>query len=413
MFDATALECATIALEGISAGSFLALAAIFFGYPLAIHALSVLRPRPYPVRTLAQEAPRPRVAILMAAHNEAARLPPKLKSLQALDYPRDKIRIYIADDASTDDTSKVLAALQKTEDRLVVVRSPQNVGKPTNLNRLVKTAEDDFQPEVLVFNDARQPLAPSSLEALLAPLQDPTIGGATGDLILPPRPDGSIQGMGAYWKYETWIRTREALSGSVVGATGALYAVRRRSFVPFEPELVLDDMLLPLRVVLGGERFVFARGAQAYDVYSRDLRHESQRKARTLGGIYQAMSLERRLLRPGSGVFLRFFFHKFGRLLFPWLMVSMFLASALAAALLVMQGSWWRAIAQGSMLLGHVVFYGGVLTASVLTRVRGSAGPLNLFRTLFALQSASWRGWRAWRRGEVTAAWKRREEGRP
>jgi cellulose synthase/poly-beta-1,6-N-acetylglucosamine synthase-like glycosyltransferase len=346
----------------------------------------------------------------MAAHNESQRLPEKLQSLRALDYPADRLRFYVADDASTDDTWEVLGRLQAQEPRLVTLRAARNMGKPGNLNRLVERADQD-SPDVLVFNDARQPLDAQALRALVAPLLDPEVGGATGDLVLPPQPDGSIKGMGVYWRYETWLRRNEALAGSVVGATGALYAVRRSCFVPFEPELVLDDMLLPLRVVLQGKRFVFAHGALAYDVYSRDLRHEERRKARTLGGVYQAMALEPGLLRPGSGVLVPFLFHKVGRVALPFLLGALAVGNGAALAGLASTGRLLtpRGLVQLALATGQAGFYGGAALADWRQGRGQDPGALAAARTMRSLAASSWRGWRMWRRGEVTAAWKRRE----
>ena len=395
----------------ISGGALCALASIFIGYPMLVALRARIAPRPYPsgpeVWRGRPDEELPRVAILMSAHNEAARLPGKLATLQNLDYPSARVRLYVADDASTDDTHAVLIALAADEPRLSVERSAINVGKPTNLNRLVERVDADGPVDVLVFCDARQPLDPQALRALLAPLADPAVGGATGDLVLPPNPDGSLRGMGAYWRYETLIRTSEAATGSVVGATGALYAVRRALFVPFEAELVLDDMMLPLRVVLSGHRFVFAHGALAFDAFSADLDQEFKRKARTLGGIYQAMALEPRLLRPGAGVFVAFLFHKVGRLAFPWLMALM----ALGALGALLAGGAARPLG-GLLLAAQGALYLGAAAAAGLERLGVNAGPLRSLRTLGALMLASWAGWWRWRRGLMTAAWKPSESQR-
>jgi poly-beta-1,6-N-acetyl-D-glucosamine synthase len=374
------------------------LVATFIGYPIWLALLAAVRPRPYPSGPDAiGDDELPTVAIVLAGHNEAARLPGKLDSLRALDYPPDRLRFYVADDASNDDTPAVLADLERAEPRLSTHRSDVNVGKPANLNRLVEMAGD--WPDVLVFNDARQPLDPAALRCLVAPLLDPDVGGATGDLTMPPAADGSVPGMGAYWRYETFLRDREARTGSVVGATGALYCVRRRLFTPFEPNLVLDDMLGPLRVTLGGARFVFAHGARAFDVYSDDLGHEYRRKVRTLAGIYQAMAFEPRLTRPGSAVFARFFWHKRGRLLLPYLL-ALNAASALVATGLAAAESPLRAAVPAAIVLGHLGMWAGY----GLSR---ATGKLRLFQTVGTLVRAAFDARRQWSRGGVTAAWKK------
>lgn len=378
----------------------LLLVGTFVGYPAWLALLARVRPMPYPAGADAiPDEALPKVAIVLAGHNEAARLPDKLASLQGLRYPPERVRFYVADDASTDDTSEVLRKLAGAEPRLTTHRAAENVGKPSNLNRLVELAGD--WPDVLVFNDARQPLDPEALRCLVAPLADARIGGATGDLTLPPRDDGTVPGMGAYWKYETFLRDREARTGSVVGATGALYCVRRALFTPFEPELVLDDMLGPLRVTLGGHRFVFAHGAKAFDVYSSDLGHEYRRKVRTLAGIYQAMALEPRLTQPGSGVFGRFFWHKRGRLWLPFALAANAVAAFAVVALVLGLGEpVWRAAPAALVVTGHLGLLTGYLV-SVLT------GRLRFFQTLGTLVRAAFDARRQWARGRVTAAWKK------
>ncbi len=384
--------------EAVIGASATLLVGTFLGYPVWLAVLSAVRPRPYPSGPDAtREDDLPRVAIVLAGHNEARRLPAKLASLAALDYPPERLRFYVADDASTDDTTAVLEQLKQAHPRLRCHRSDTNVGKPANLNRLVELAGD--WPDVLVFNDARQPLDPQALRCLVAPLGDPSIGGATGDLTLPPNADGTVPGMGAYWRYETFLRDREARTGSVVGATGALYCVRRELFTPFEPNLVLDDMLGPLRVTLGGRRFVFAHGARAFDVYSDDLGHEYRRKVRTLAGIYQAMAFEPRLTRPGSGVFGRFFWHKRGRLLLPFLLGANGVASLLAVAL----AAWdepLRAVVPAAILAGHLGLWAGYAASR-------ATGKLRIFQTLGTLVRAAYDARREWKRGATTAAWKK------
>ncbi len=382
----------------------LALVSIFIGYPITVALLARVRPKPYPQgaeHTMGMvPGELPRVAVIMSAFNEAARLPDKIQTLQGLDYPSERLRFYVSDDASSDDTWPVLQRLARDEPRLKLRRNSHNTGKPTNLNRLVEMVDADGGTDLLVFCDARQPLAPRSIRALVAPLLDPRVGGATGDLVLPPEPDGSLRGMGLYWRYETLLRRSEAAVGSVVGATGALYVVRREAFVPFEAELVLDAMLLPLRVALDGRRFVFASGALAFDVYSDDLGHEFRRKARTLGGLYQAMAFEPRLLRPGTAVFWAFLFHKVGRLAFPWLM-GLMLAGSLGAVALT---PWWTLVwwAWVALVVAQLGFYVGALLPL--------PGPLGVLRTLGALMAASWLGWWRWKRGSMRAAWKAGED---
>ena len=179
------------------------------------------------------------------------------------------------DDGSSDDTGAVLAAAAEGEvwrGRLRVVTQQRRSGKPSALNAAVAQARG----EVLLMNDVRQRLDPGALRALVAALKDPAVGVVGGELRL----EGA-GGAGAYWLYEAWIRKQEGRYDSTLGVSGALYVMRRALWQDIPADTVLDDMLIPLRVRLGGKRILFEPDAQAFD-RTADTQREFGRKARTL-----------------------------------------------------------------------------------------------------------------------------------
>ena len=113
----------------------------------------------------------------------------------------------------------------------------------------------------------------------------------------------------------------------MIGATGAIYAMRRACWQPLPDGTILDDLLAPMRAVLAGWRVVFEPRALAFDVTAPDVATESRRKRRTLAGNYQVLVLEPRLLAPGlNRVWLQYMSHKLGRLAVPWALVVLLLA---------------------------------------------------------------------------------------
>lgn len=135
------------------------------------------------------------------------------------------------------------------------------------------------------------------------------------------------QGMGLYWKVEKQIRELESSSGSVVGATGALYAVRRALLVPVPAETVLDDVYLPMHVVRQGARVVFDPRAHAWDVADQGSEREFARKVRTLSGNYQLLQLAPWLLSGADPIRFEFISHKLLRLLAPFALATVLIAS--------------------------------------------------------------------------------------
>ena len=315
---------------------------VYAGYPLFLGMWAAARRRFARHRNAVgpdAAAPRndarlPGVSVLLAVRNEAARLPARLENLLALDYPPDRLEIVVMSNGSTDDTASLLS---RYADR-VVTRSLGVVGKAGALNAAVAASAND----ILIFADARQRFAPDAIRRLVEPFADPAVGGVTGELVLDSeRPPGTGsdaagstvgEGVGLYWRYEKWLRRHESEVHSVLGATGAIYALRKSLWRPLPLDTLLDDVLAPMRAVLEGRRIVFAPGARAFDQASPDAATERRRKQRTLAGNYQLLWLEPRLLVPGANpVWLQFVSHKVGRLLVPYALVALAVSNAAIA----------------------------------------------------------------------------------
>lgn len=294
---------------------------VFVGYPACMYLLA--RVRPVPVK---KQAIAPTVTVVMAVHDGASHIQAKLKNLQALDYPGEKIDIIVVCDGCRDDTSAL--ARQCGDPRVRVLDFPQRRGKAECLNEAAATASG----EVLLLTDVRQKLSPTALRELVANLADPTVGAVSGELQLENVRTGFAQGVDAYWRYEKLIRLAESHSGSTIGVSGALYAMRRELFAPLPPGTVLDDVLIPMRVAAAGRRVVFEPRALAWDQPSQHPAEERRRKIRTLAGNYQLIQLAPWLLAPSSNpLWFRFVSHKLLRLMAPWLLLLLaFSAAALA-----------------------------------------------------------------------------------
>lgn len=329
---------------------------VYAGYPLLLAAWAGLqRSRP---RTSCPVV-LPSVSIILAARDEGERLRARIDNLLALDYPAHLREIIIVSDGSRDNTADVLTGYG---DAVKAILLPEPGGKAAALNAGVARAERD----VLVFADARQRFAPDALRRLVEPLADPRIGGVSGELLLDAEPGAAppdagspvAEGMGLYWRYETWLRQRESDVGSMLGATGAIYALRHERWRPLPVETLLDDVLAPMRAVLDGYRVVLAPGARAYDRSSADAETEQRRKVRTLAGNYQLLRLEPRLLVPfANPVWLQFVSHKLGRLLVPYALAALLVSNIALAdaglfygATLALQVAFYVLAAHGAII---------------------------------------------------------------
>jgi biofilm PGA synthesis N-glycosyltransferase PgaC len=315
------------------------------------------------------------VSIVIAARNEGARLAARIDNLLSLDFPTARRQIIVVSDGSTDETLDVLSRYQRQVD---VISVPPG-GKALALNAGVAQARH----EIVVFADARQVFAPDALLELVAPFGDEQVGAVTGELRLDAespcrrsdrdrrnfdrrleeRAEASdrreeqrrrtlrstiADGLGIYWKYEKQMRKFESRIWSTLGATGAIYAIRRALYTPLPADTILDDVLTPMRVVLAGYRVVFNDKARAFDRAAVDGDAEARRKIRTLAGNYQILALEPTLLLPWRNpVWLQYVSHKLGRLAVPYALLAVFVTTT------VMAGHWFFI----TVLACQVLFY--------------------------------------------------------
>jgi hypothetical protein len=287
--------------------------ATYLGYPAALALWARVAPRP--VRRAALVPP---VSVVVAARDEAARIGARVANLLALDYPADRLAVIVVSDGSSDDTAARAAAAAAGDPRVRVITLPRPSGKAAALNAGVRAASG----EVIVFADARQRFAPDAVRRLVENFADPEVGAVSGRLLLEdPHGSGVGDGLGLYWRHELWLRARESDVGSMLGATGAIYAIRRRLYTPIPDDTILDDVRIPMQAVLAGTRAVLDTRAVALDVVAPSGGHELARKVRTLYGNYQLIASCPALLSPRRNpVFGRFLAHKLARLVVPaWL----------------------------------------------------------------------------------------------
>jgi poly-beta-1,6-N-acetyl-D-glucosamine synthase len=299
----------------------------YVGYLALLWVRSQFNPRP--VRRGAVE---PLVSVLMVVRNEEAVLKQKLRNLLELDYPADRLQVVVVSDGSTDGTEAILREHAK-DPRVLVMLNQLARGKALGLNDGMALV----QGEIVLFTDARQPVARDALRLLMQNFADTEVGAVSGELMLGDPASGETgRGMGLYWRIEKRLRELEADTGSVVGATGAIYAARR-DLVPEVPaDTILDDVFIPMNVARQGFRVVFDGRARAWDDPDLGADREFRRKVRTLTGNYQLLQLAPWLLRRQNPLRFEFISHKLMRLVVPFALVAMLIAAG------VLPGSFYR-----------------------------------------------------------------------
>jgi cellulose synthase/poly-beta-1,6-N-acetylglucosamine synthase-like glycosyltransferase len=355
----------------------------YAGYPVLVALWARIAPRAVSGR----DDFEPTVSACIAVHDGADYLRHKLQTLRALDYPREKLEILVYSDGSSDLTVEIGREFAKSDPGVRILSNPVRLGKPSALNRLRAEATG----EVLLMTDVRQRLAPGSLRALLRPLADPGVGCVSGSLVLQGQ-----TGPSAYWRYEKFIRAAESRLGSMVGVSGSLYLVRREDFEELPANVLLDDMIVPLRLARRHKSVVFSSQAEAFDEACDDDR-EFARKVRTLAGNYQLVALMPWLLVPGKNpVWFQLVSHKLLRLVCPWALLVLF---AVSLSLAQTGRSTPELVIWRGLAFGQASFY--VLAALGLRVGRTGA----LARTFVVLNVAALVGLWRFMRGSQAVTW--------
>jgi len=362
---------------------------VYLGYPALAWVRAALAPPPA-LRAVAPLA----VSVIVVAHDEAGRIAARIDNLLALDYPRDRLEILIASDGSTDETASLARAYAR--EGVAVHAFAVRRGKAAVLNDVVPRASG----AIVVLADARQRFEPDTIRALTRPFADPAVGAVSGELILTEAPDGPAvgRGVGVYWRYEKLIRKSESRVDSTVGATGAVYAIRRELFEPIPEDTLLDDVLIPLRIVRRGYRVLFEPAARAWDRVAASAEEELARKVRTLAGNFQLFVREPWLLDPHRNrIWVATVSHKGLRLLGPVLHAGAFAASAALAG-----APLYRAA-----LVVQALFYALALTGHAMRNSRRRSAILSVPYVVCLLNWATVVGFLRFATGRQSASWAR------
>jgi biofilm PGA synthesis N-glycosyltransferase PgaC len=342
----------------------------YLGYPLVVWGLARCRRR-----AVRKAAITPHVSVVIACHNEARHIEARLRNLLECDYPPHRLEIILISDGSTDLTAEV--ARRFARGRVRVFAYERQMGKATALNVGVEMAGG----EVIVFADARQHFEARAIRELVANFADLTVGAVSGELLL----DGGAavgESVSLYWRYEKWIRKNEGRFDSVIGATGAIYAIRKSLWQPLPPMTILDDVYTPMQIAISGHRVVFEDRARAYDQAASSARREFARKVRTLTGNYQLCQLMPRLLVPTSALLLQFYSHKLMRLAAPIFFLQLFVVNV---AIITLSGA---TLFYSAALAAQLIFYSCVAAGAVLLKRQRKVRLLN-FAYVFSVMNAA------------------------
>lgn len=359
-------------------------------YPLLLRVLAARRPSVAPPEDPGEW---PSISISLPAYNEERSIGPTLEALLALDYPADRRQILVISDASIDRTDEIVQGFAGRGVELL--RLPVRSGKTAAEN----AAASRLRGEIVINTDATIRIPPHALKPLVRVFQDPTIGVASGrDVSVGRVEQEANRGESGYVGYEMWLRSLETRVGSIVGASGCFYAIRRSLVNSTFPAALSRDFASPLRAREFGYRTVSVDEAVCFVPRTTSLRAEFRRKIRTMARGLETLWYTRSLMNPRRyGVFAWMLVsHKLCR----WL-VHLALPLALVGLALLAPES---VVAQVLLIVASLVAVAGTF-ALAASETRRLPLPLAIAGFLVAVNVAALAAWWKAAKGERNPIW--------
>ncbi len=233
----------------------------------------------------------PSLTLIVAAYNEEQVIEEKIKNTLLLHYPENKFRIIFITDGSTDKTASIIANYPQIQ----LLHQEGRSGKIAAVHR----AMQHVQTEIVVFTDANTFLNKEALLRIAKYYVNPKVGAVSGEkrVHIEDASDATA-GEGFYWKYESKLKKWDAELYSVVGAAGELFSVRTNLYEPVEPDTLLDDFMISMKIAMKGYKIAYDPDAYAVESSSENLKEELKRKVRIAAGGIQSTIRTRKLFNP-------------------------------------------------------------------------------------------------------------------
>lgn len=252
----------------------------YVGYPIVLCVMVLIKRT---IRTEGASAAanyEPEVTLLIAAYNEKDYVEEKMRNTQELDYLPDKLKVIWITDGSTDGTPDLL----KRYPKVIVLHQDTRAGKIGAINRGMR----HVSTPITVFCDANAQLEKYSIRRMVGLFANPKVGCVSGEkrILLDDMEAAAASGEGIYWRYESTLKRWDSELNSVVGAAGELFAIRTDLFEEVEPDTLLDDFMISMRIAQRGYKVKYNHRAYAVERASSNITEELKRKIRiSAGGI--------------------------------------------------------------------------------------------------------------------------------
>lgn len=265
----------------------------FVGYGLLLYLLVKLK-RIFGKRKTAfsQPAALPEVTLLIAAYNEEDFIRTKIINSLSLDYPKDKLKVFVVTDGSTDHTARLVSEFAEVRH----FHSDERKGKLAAVDRVIP----EINSPVIVFSDANTLLNKEAIRNIVKHYENEKVGVVSGEkrIMAKDRDQAAGAGEGFYWRYESRLKKWDFELRTAVGAAGELFSIRRELYRLIPADSIIEDFVLSMKIAEQGYLIAYEPEAYAIETASASAGEEMKRKIRIAAGGVQSVLRFSHLLNP-------------------------------------------------------------------------------------------------------------------
>jgi cellulose synthase/poly-beta-1,6-N-acetylglucosamine synthase-like glycosyltransferase len=250
----------------------------YFLYPLFLLVFARLFGRPANTGT---DDYLPQIGVLIPAYNEEKVILRKIENILSMDYPADKLSVWVGSDCSNDRTDEIVQGIDNP--RVHLWRSEQRGGKTGVINGLAP----QITSEIIMFTDANTMHRKDCLRVLVKYFADKKVGGAAG-YIEHKLSAGSENAETVYRKFESRQKLLEGQLHSSISAFGGFYAIRKELFRTIPQNAYVDDVLIPMNIIRQGYRVIYDPEAVSEEDMTEKVKSEFERRVRIGAGNFQS-----------------------------------------------------------------------------------------------------------------------------
>lgn len=307
------------------------------GYPISLLIINKIFKKKENEKNLSYE---PEVTIMVVAHNEEKVIEDKLENLLSLDYPKEKLKILIASDFSTDKTNEIVEEFIKTHsDRDIKIhKSVKHFGKTNAQNE----AQELVDTEILVMTDANAIIENNAIKEIVLSFASEDIVYVCGQLkYVNSDENKTANSEGIYWKLDLMCREIESKFQTITAGNGALYACRNAEYKKIAP-IKCHDSEFPLLYALDGKRAIYNKEAIAYEKAGEVEEDEFKRKVRMNRIILDAILPRLSILNVFKYRWFSYFY--FGHRTCRYLLWITHVLAYVLNTMLLGQSMWWNLV---------------------------------------------------------------------